>query len=164
MNRRQFLTTAAAGSAAASGALQAGPLLSAQDRARPPVIDTHMHVWAADAKRYPFPHPYQSEFRAPPCEATVEMLLDDMDQNGLTHAILVQGEYRWEIWSGFDAALFYDAGKVANSRSDLDFSNLESDYGFGFRFNTNEAIIFRVDAGFGSQDGKHLYITFGGVF
>jgi hypothetical protein len=80
------------------------------------------------------------------------------------HAILVQGEYRWEIWSGFDAALFYDAGKVANTRSDLDFDNLESDYGFGFRFNTNEAIIFRVDAGFGSRDGKHLYIVFGGVF
>jgi hypothetical protein len=80
------------------------------------------------------------------------------------HAILVQGEYRWEIWSGFDAALFYDAGKVANTRSDLDFSNLQSDYGFGFRFNTNEAIVFRVDAGFGSRDGKHLYIVFGGVF
>jgi hypothetical protein len=80
------------------------------------------------------------------------------------HAILMQAEYRWEIWSGLDAALFYDAGKVANRRGDLDFDNLESDYGFGFRFNTNEAIVFRVDAGFGSQDGKHVYIVFGGVF
>jgi Omp85 superfamily domain len=80
------------------------------------------------------------------------------------HAILMQAEYRWEIWSGLDAALFYDAGKVANRRGDLDFDNLESDYGFGFRFNTNEAIVFRVDAGFGSSDGKHLYIVFGGVF
>jgi hypothetical protein len=80
------------------------------------------------------------------------------------HAILAQAEYRWEIWSGLDAALFYDAGKVANRRADLDFENLESDYGFGFRFNTNNAIIFRVDAGFGSRDGKHLYIVWGGVF
>ncbi len=80
------------------------------------------------------------------------------------HAILVQGEYRWEIWSGFDAALFYDAGKVATRRSDLDFDNLQSDYGFGFRFNTNEAIVFRVDAGFGSRDGTHVYLVFGGVF
>lgn len=80
------------------------------------------------------------------------------------HAILVQGEYRWEIWSGLDAALFYDAGKVTNRRTDLDFADLESDYGFGFRFNTNEAIVLRVDAGFGSRDGKHLYIVFGGVF
>ncbi len=80
------------------------------------------------------------------------------------HAILAQAEYRWEIWSGFDAALFYDAGKVANRRADLDFSNLESNYGIGFRFNTNSAVILRVDAGFGSRDGKHLYIVWGGVF
>lgn len=80
------------------------------------------------------------------------------------HAILVQGEYRWEIWSGLDAALFYDAGKVANRRSDLDFSHLESNYGIGFRFNTNNGTILRVDAAFGSRDGKHLYIVWGGVF
>jgi hypothetical protein len=80
------------------------------------------------------------------------------------HAILAQGEYRWEIWSGLDGALFYDAGKVATRRSDLNFKDLEKDYGFGFRFNTDEAIMFRVDAGFGSRDGKHLYIVFGGIF
>jgi outer membrane protein assembly factor BamA len=80
------------------------------------------------------------------------------------HAILAQGEYRWEIWSGLDGALFYDAGKVADRRSDLSFANLEHDYGFGFRFNTDEAIMFRVDAGFGSRDGRHLYIVFGGIF
>jgi hypothetical protein len=80
------------------------------------------------------------------------------------HAILLQGEYRWEIWSGLDAALFYDAGKVATRRGDLDFSDLERDYGFGFRFNTNNGIVFRVDAAFGSRDGKHLHIVFGGIF
>lgn len=80
------------------------------------------------------------------------------------HAILAQGEYRWEIWSGLEGALFYDAGKVANRRADLGFGGLQSDYGFGFRFNTNESVVFRVDAGFGSRDGKHLYIVFGGVF
>ena len=80
------------------------------------------------------------------------------------HAILTQAEYRYEIWSGLDGALFYDAGKVADSRSDLNFKDLESDYGFGFRFNTDNAIVFRVDAGFGSRDGKHLYIVFGGIF
>lgn len=80
------------------------------------------------------------------------------------HAILAQGEYRWEIWSGFDGAIFYDAGKVADRRDDLDFGNLESDYGIGFRFNTDNGVILRVDAAFGSRDGKHLYIVFGGVF
>jgi hypothetical protein len=80
------------------------------------------------------------------------------------HAILAQEEYRFEIWSGLDGALFYDAGKVADRRADLNFKDLETDYGFGFRFNTNEGIVFRVDAGFGSRDGKHLYIVFGGMF
>jgi hypothetical protein len=80
------------------------------------------------------------------------------------HAVLLQGEYRWEIWSGLDAALFYDAGKVASRRSDLDLEALERDYGFGFRFNTNNGVVFRVDAAFGSSDGKHLHIVFGGIF
>jgi outer membrane translocation and assembly module TamA len=80
------------------------------------------------------------------------------------HAMLLQAEYRWEVWSGLDAALFYDAGKVALRRRDLNFSALERDYGFGFRFNTAEGVILRVDAAFGSRDGKHLHIVFGGVF
>jgi outer membrane protein assembly factor BamA len=80
------------------------------------------------------------------------------------HALLLQGEYRWEIWSGLDAALFVDAGKVALRRADLDFDDLEHDYGFGFRFNTDNAIIFRVDAAFGSRDGKRLHVVFGGIF
>ena len=80
------------------------------------------------------------------------------------HALLLQAEYRWEIWSGLDAALFYDAGKVARRRADLNFKSLESDYGFGFRFNTSEGVVMRVDAAFGSRDGKHLHIVFGGVF
>lgn len=80
------------------------------------------------------------------------------------HAILTNAEYRWEVWSGFDAALFYDAGKVTLRRSDLDFKGLAKAYGFGFRFNNDNGTILRIDAGFGSQDGKHLYIVFGDVF
>ncbi len=80
------------------------------------------------------------------------------------HALLLQGEYRFEIWSGLDGALFYDAGKVALRRSQLDFKHLESDYGFGFRFNTDRGIVARIDAAFGSRDGKHLWIVFGGTF
>jgi hypothetical protein len=56
------------------------------------------------------------------------------------HALLLQAEYRWELWSGLDAALFYDAGKVALQRSDLDLKRLEENYGFGFRFNTAEGV------------------------
>jgi hypothetical protein len=80
------------------------------------------------------------------------------------HAILTQTEYRFEAWSGLDAALFYDAGKVELRRSALNFKGLESAYGFGFRFNTDNGTILRIDAGFGSREGKHLYIVFGDVF
>jgi hypothetical protein len=80
------------------------------------------------------------------------------------HAILLQAEYRWEIWSGLDGALFYDAGKTPLDRSEIDLDGLQSDYGIGFRFNTRNGVILRVDAGFGSRDGNHLYIVWGGVF
>jgi outer membrane protein assembly factor BamA len=80
------------------------------------------------------------------------------------HSLLLQAEYRWELWSGLDAALFYDTGMVGLSRSDLSWNGLEDDYGFGFRFNTDNGIIMRVDAAFGSADGKHLHIVFGGIF
>jgi outer membrane protein assembly factor BamA len=80
------------------------------------------------------------------------------------HALLLQAEYRWEVWSGLDAAIFYDAGQVAARRSDFQLSRLEGDYGVGFRFNTSNGIILRVDAAFGSTDGKHLYVSLGSVF
>ena len=80
------------------------------------------------------------------------------------HALLIQGEYRFEIWSGLDAALFYDTGNVAMRFSDLNLKHLESDYGFGFRFNTDNGIVLRVDTALGSRDGKHLWIVFGGTF
>jgi hypothetical protein len=80
------------------------------------------------------------------------------------HALLLQGEYRFEVWSGLDAALFYDAGKVALRRADLDFKDLQSNYGFGFRFNTDQGTILRIDTALGSRDGAHVWVVFGGTF
>lgn len=95
MDRRSFLSVAArsafsigVGPAAVALASCAGKdKVSAGSKL---VVDTHMHVWSSDAPRFPFVHPYDPEFKGPPCEGTVEMLLDDMDRNGVTHAILVQ--------------------------------------------------------------------------
>jgi outer membrane protein assembly factor BamA len=80
------------------------------------------------------------------------------------NAMLLQAEYRFEIWAGLDAALFYDTGKVTDRRADLNFKSLEHDYGIGFRFNTDQGVILRIDAAFGSSDGRHLNIVFGSVF
>jgi hypothetical protein len=80
------------------------------------------------------------------------------------HMLLLQAEYRWEIFTAMDGVLFYDAGKVASQRSDLTLDHLESDYGFGFRFGTNNGVFMRVEAAYGSTDGAHFILRFGDAF
>ena len=80
------------------------------------------------------------------------------------HALLLQAEYRWEIFTAVDGAIFYDAGKVASRVEDLDLSDLESDYGIGFRFGTKNGVFLRVEGAFGSSGGKHFIMRFGHVF
>lgn len=78
--------------------------------------------------------------------------------------LLIQAEYRWEIFTAVDGAIFYDAGKVASQREDLDLRDLESDYGIGFRFGTQNGVFLRIEGAFGSQGGKHFVFRFGHVF
>jgi outer membrane translocation and assembly module TamA len=72
-------------------------------------------------------------------------------------------EYRWEAFSGLDMAVFGDAGKVFPRRADLDFSDLEADWGFGARFNTANGVFFRVDTAF-SHEGTRIFYKFGHAF
>lgn len=78
--------------------------------------------------------------------------------------LLLQAEYRWEVFTAMDAAIFYDAGKVTSRREDLDFQDLEHDYGIGVRFGSANGVFLRVEGAFGSSDGKHLVLRFGNVF
>jgi len=78
--------------------------------------------------------------------------------------LLLQAEYRWEIFTAVDGAIFYDAGKVAPRREDLNLQDLESDYGIGFRFGTRNGVFLRVEGAFGSSGGKHFIMRFGHVF
>ena len=80
------------------------------------------------------------------------------------HMLLLQAEYRWEIFTAVDGAIFYDAGKVASRLEDLDLSDLESDYGIGFRFGSSNGVFLRVEGAFGSSGGKHFIFRFGHVF
>lgn len=80
------------------------------------------------------------------------------------HALLLQAEYRWEIFTAVDGAIFYDAGKVASRLEDLTLSDLESDYGIGFRFGTSNGVFLRIEGAFGSREGKHFILRFGHVF
>jgi outer membrane protein assembly factor BamA len=72
-------------------------------------------------------------------------------------------EYRWEVFSGMDMALFGDAGKVFPDRSDFSLSNLEGAYGIGLRFNQAKAVFLRIDIG-RSREGTRFFFKFGHVF
>jgi hypothetical protein len=78
--------------------------------------------------------------------------------------LLLQAEYRWEIFTAVDGAIFYDAGKVTPRREDLDFDDLESDYGIGFRFGTINGVFLRIEGAFGSSGGKHFIFRYGHIF
>jgi outer membrane protein assembly factor BamA len=78
--------------------------------------------------------------------------------------LLLQAEYRWEIFTAMDGAIFYDRGAVAARPGDLSLSEMDSDYGIGFRFGTATGVFLRVEGAFGSREGKHLVIRYGHVF
>jgi outer membrane protein assembly factor BamA len=78
-------------------------------------------------------------------------------------ALVMTAEYRYEIFSGLDMAVFADAGKVAVRKQDIDFKNLESSVGFGFRFNVKNNVFLRIDTAF-SHEGFQVWFKFNNVF
>jgi outer membrane protein assembly factor BamA len=82
---------------------------------------------------------------------------------GDRNMMVMNGEYRWEIFAGLDGALFVDAGKVFARRGQLNFSNLEASYGFGLRGNARNATFLRFDVGF-SHEGFQIWLKFNDVF
>lgn len=93
MSRRSFL-----GVGAATTALLASNSLCWAVRAgQSPVIDTHMHVWSGDPQKFPLLYPYDANFKPPKVAGTVEMLIEEMDQFGITQCVLVQAIYHgWD--------------------------------------------------------------------
>ncbi len=79
------------------------------------------------------------------------------------NSLLLNGEYRWEVMSGFDMALFVDSGKVFHSKANLNFQDMRTDAGFGLRFSNAQSVFMRWDVGF-SREGFQVWIKFGNVF
>jgi len=77
--------------------------------------------------------------------------------------LVMNAEYRWEVFSGLDMALFADAGKVFARRSQLNLHGLESSTGFGFRFNARNRTFLRLDVGF-SHEGFQIWFKFNDLF
>ena len=81
------------------------------------------------------------------------------DQNSL----LLQGEWRIMANRFMDTAVFYDAGKVAARRQDLDFNDLKHDYGFGVRLHGPFATPLRIEVA-RSTEGTRLVLSTTPIF
>ncbi len=79
------------------------------------------------------------------------------------NSFLMNAEWRWEVFSGMDMAVFADAGKVFQHHNQFDFHNLESAVGLGVRFNARNNTFIRLDAGF-SHEGYQVWFSFGDAF
>jgi hypothetical protein len=79
------------------------------------------------------------------------------------NSIALTGEYRWEVGTGFDMALFADGGKVFHRPGDIALTDLESSVGFGLRFKGRSHVVARLDTGF-SHEGFQIWFKFGRAY
>ena len=79
------------------------------------------------------------------------------------NSLLLQGEWRANANRFLEMALFYDVGKVAATRSDLDLHGMKSDFGFGLRFHGALATPLRIELAKGNE-GFVLNISASQVF
>lgn len=56
----------------------------------PLIIDVHMHVWSDDPVKFPFAHPYDPKFMPPKIPASLDRVVKEMDEHGVSHCVLVQ--------------------------------------------------------------------------
>jgi len=73
------------------------------------------------------------------------------------HSLLLQAEWRVLVNNFIDTAIFYDAGKVTDSQSDLDLDGLKSDFGIGFRLHGPAATPLRIEL---AKSNEGLVIVF----
>ena len=59
--------------------------------------------------------------------------------------VLLNLEYRWEVWTYMDLAIFADAGKVFSDADEFGFDDLHAGYGFGIRTHSPNNTVFRID-------------------
>ena len=77
------------------------------------------------------------------------------DQNGL----VLQAEWRIMANRFLDTAVFYDTGKVAARRADLDLDGLKHDYGFGVRFHGPFSTPLRVEVARSTEGLRLIFAT-----
>jgi hypothetical protein len=78
--------------------------------------------------------------------------------------LLMNAELRWTPARFLDMALFYDTGKVASRREDLDFDGLKESYGIGMRLIGMQGYAFRIEVAHSREHAARLLISAGGAF
>ncbi|UCF38218.1 MAG: BamA/TamA family outer membrane protein [Acidobacteriota bacterium] len=74
--------------------------------------------------------------------------------------LLINLEYRWELWPFTDLALFVDGGKVFPEFSDFNLKRLQWGYGGGIRIRGPGGMSFNIDLA-GSKEGVKLHFGSG---
>ncbi len=113
-------------------------------------------AWAASGKRVPF---YMQPVVGGSDHLRGFRPYRFYDNNAMTW----NAEYRWEVFPGMDMALFFDAAHVAPKFKDLNFRDLETAWGFGFRGNARNSVFLRLDVGF-SHEGFQIWFKFNDAF
>ncbi len=80
------------------------------------------------------------------------------------HRLLMGAEVRWTPARFLDMALFYDTGKVAARRQDLDFTGLRDSYGIGMRLVGPNGYALRVEVAHSREHAARLLVGGGGTF
>ena len=80
------------------------------------------------------------------------------------HRLVMNAEVRWTPARFLDMALFYDTGKVASRRKDLDFDDLQDSYGIGMRIVGPRGYAFRVEVTQSREHSARLLFGAGGTF
>lgn len=80
-----------------------------------------------------------------------------------TRNLLLNAEYRWEVWNYVDFSFFFDAGKVFDDPSDFNFEKMHTGYGFGVRAHAPPNFVLRFDLA-KSTEGLRFHISGGPSF
>jgi hypothetical protein len=75
------------------------------------------------------------------------------------NSLVAQAEWRIMVNRFIDTAVFLDAGKVAAHKSDLDFTGLKYDYGFGVRFHGPFATPLRIELAKSPEGPRVIFAT-----
>lgn len=80
------------------------------------------------------------------------------------HRLAMNAELRWTPARFMDMAVFYDTGKVASRRKDLDLDDLKQSYGIGMRIVGPNGYAFRLEVAHSREHSARLLVGAGGTF